>query len=193
MDSFSSFFDSQPGSRSWSYDSLKNLRQISPSVQNHLKRVTSFFLEQTAGSWLETLVIRLTEIHSVFTVLIVVVDSIASQFCFDRCDCTSYEVLGFLISSCWFLWRKIREIELVCPLILALILSLLLRFACNGQDRLSHFLWSLFSLWLYWYALRSVLTDWGCYASCGICRFISLCVVLSLRLRLELTSTCSGT
>ncbi|KAH0899241.1 hypothetical protein HID58_048809 [Brassica napus] len=39
MDSFSSFFDSQPGSRSWSYDSLKNLRQISPSVQNHLKRV----------------------------------------------------------------------------------------------------------------------------------------------------------
>ncbi|XP_009128942.1 bax inhibitor 1 [Brassica rapa] len=39
MDSFSSFFDSQPGSRSWSYDSLKNLRQISPAVQNHLKRV----------------------------------------------------------------------------------------------------------------------------------------------------------
>ncbi|KAJ0242660.1 Bax inhibitor 1 [Hirschfeldia incana] len=39
MDSFSSFFDSQPGSRSWRYDSLKNLRQISPAVQNHLKRV----------------------------------------------------------------------------------------------------------------------------------------------------------
>ncbi|KAL1213967.1 Bax inhibitor 1 [Cardamine amara subsp. amara] len=39
MDAFSSFFDSQPGSRSWSYDSLKNFRQISPSVQNHLKRV----------------------------------------------------------------------------------------------------------------------------------------------------------
>ncbi|XP_010441497.1 PREDICTED: bax inhibitor 1-like [Camelina sativa] len=42
MDAFSSFFDSpQPGGsrRSWSYDSLKNFRQISPSVQNHLKRV----------------------------------------------------------------------------------------------------------------------------------------------------------
>ncbi|KAG7532385.1 Bax inhibitor 1-related [Arabidopsis thaliana x Arabidopsis arenosa] len=39
MDAFSSFFDSQPGSRSWSYDSLKNFRQISPAVQNHLKRV----------------------------------------------------------------------------------------------------------------------------------------------------------
>ncbi|KAF3565296.1 hypothetical protein DY000_02013700 [Brassica cretica] len=39
MESFSSFFDSQPGSRSWSYESLKNLHQISPTVQNHLKRV----------------------------------------------------------------------------------------------------------------------------------------------------------
>ncbi|CAH2046100.1 unnamed protein product [Thlaspi arvense] len=39
MDAFSSFFDSQPGGRSWSYDSLKNFRQISPAVQNHLKRV----------------------------------------------------------------------------------------------------------------------------------------------------------
>ncbi|CAL9241512.1 unnamed protein product [Arabidopsis halleri] len=39
MDAFSSFFDSQPGSRSWNYDSLKNFRQISPAVQNHLKRV----------------------------------------------------------------------------------------------------------------------------------------------------------
>uniref|UniRef100_A0A1J3EZ80 Bax inhibitor 1 n=1 Tax=Noccaea caerulescens TaxID=107243 RepID=A0A1J3EZ80_NOCCA len=39
MDAFSSFFDSQPGSKSWSYDSLKNFRQISPAVQNHLKRV----------------------------------------------------------------------------------------------------------------------------------------------------------
>jgi hypothetical protein len=37
-----SFFDSQPGSRSWSYDSLKNFRQISPAVQNHLKRVSFF-------------------------------------------------------------------------------------------------------------------------------------------------------
>uniref|UniRef100_A0A1J3DWY8 Bax inhibitor 1 n=1 Tax=Noccaea caerulescens TaxID=107243 RepID=A0A1J3DWY8_NOCCA len=39
MDAFSSFFDSQPGSKSWSYDSLNNFRQISPAVQNHLKRV----------------------------------------------------------------------------------------------------------------------------------------------------------
>lgn len=38
MDTFSSFFDSQHGSR-WSYDSLKNFRQISPVVQTHLKRV----------------------------------------------------------------------------------------------------------------------------------------------------------
>ncbi|KAL9368865.1 hypothetical protein Peur_040064 [Populus x canadensis] len=40
MDAFASFFDSQSGSRNrWSYDSLKNLRQISPLVQNHLKQV----------------------------------------------------------------------------------------------------------------------------------------------------------
>ncbi|KAL4029449.1 hypothetical protein IC575_007660 [Cucumis melo] len=40
MDAFSSFFDSQSGSRTrWSYDSLKNFRQISPAVQSHLQRV----------------------------------------------------------------------------------------------------------------------------------------------------------
>lgn len=40
MEAFSSFFESQSGSRnSWSYDSLKNFRQISPVVQNHLKQV----------------------------------------------------------------------------------------------------------------------------------------------------------
>ncbi|KAL8533152.1 hypothetical protein ACS0TY_009413 [Phlomoides rotata] len=40
MDSFTSFFDPQSASRSrWSYDSLKNLRQISPVVQTHLKQV----------------------------------------------------------------------------------------------------------------------------------------------------------
>jgi FtsH-binding integral membrane protein len=40
MEAFSSFFESQSGSRnSWSYDSLKNFRQISPIVQNHLKQV----------------------------------------------------------------------------------------------------------------------------------------------------------
>ncbi|XP_076959375.1 bax inhibitor 1-like [Bidens hawaiensis] len=40
MESFSSFFDSQSASRnSWSYDSLKNFRQISPRVQTHLKQV----------------------------------------------------------------------------------------------------------------------------------------------------------
>ncbi|KAI3828920.1 hypothetical protein L1987_03031 [Smallanthus sonchifolius] len=42
MESFSSFFDSQPQSasrNSWTYDSLKNFRQISPVVQSHLKQV----------------------------------------------------------------------------------------------------------------------------------------------------------
>lgn len=40
MESFTSFFDSQSSSRNrWSYDSLKNLREISPTVQSHLKRV----------------------------------------------------------------------------------------------------------------------------------------------------------
>ncbi|KAJ7952582.1 bax inhibitor 1-like [Quillaja saponaria] len=40
MDAFSSFFDSQSSSRNqWSYDSLKNFRQISPLVQTHLKQV----------------------------------------------------------------------------------------------------------------------------------------------------------
>ncbi|XP_027361561.1 bax inhibitor 1-like [Abrus precatorius] len=36
MDSFSSFFDSR---NRWNYDTLKNFRQISPLVQNHLKQV----------------------------------------------------------------------------------------------------------------------------------------------------------
>ncbi|KAF9625090.1 hypothetical protein IFM89_018702 [Coptis chinensis] len=41
MDSFSSFFPSQSSSRGsrWSSESLKNFRQISPTVQNHLKLV----------------------------------------------------------------------------------------------------------------------------------------------------------
>ncbi|KAF2282732.1 hypothetical protein P3X46_016474 [Hevea brasiliensis] len=40
MDSFASFFDSQSASRNrWTYDSLKNFRQISPVVQAHLKQV----------------------------------------------------------------------------------------------------------------------------------------------------------
>ncbi|GFP96487.1 bax inhibitor 1 [Phtheirospermum japonicum] len=40
MDFFTSFFDSQTSSRNrWSYDSLKNFRQISPVVQTHLKKV----------------------------------------------------------------------------------------------------------------------------------------------------------
>ncbi|KAM6548303.1 hypothetical protein CsatB_019979 [Cannabis sativa] len=39
MDAFTSFFDSQAGSRNWwSYDLLKNLGHISPHVQSHLKR-----------------------------------------------------------------------------------------------------------------------------------------------------------
>ncbi|OVA11294.1 Bax inhibitor 1-related [Macleaya cordata] len=40
MDAFTSFFQGQPSSRNrWNYDSLKNFRQISPVVQNHLKQV----------------------------------------------------------------------------------------------------------------------------------------------------------
>ncbi|KAL2548035.1 Bax inhibitor 1 [Forsythia ovata] len=40
MDTFASFFDSKSASGNrWSYDSLKNLRQISPVVQTHLKQV----------------------------------------------------------------------------------------------------------------------------------------------------------
>ncbi|OAY60119.1 bax inhibitor 1 [Manihot esculenta] len=40
MDAFASFFDSQSTSRNrWTYDSLKNFRQISPVVQTHLKQV----------------------------------------------------------------------------------------------------------------------------------------------------------
>ncbi|XP_065856988.1 bax inhibitor 1-like [Euphorbia lathyris] len=40
MDAFASFFESQSPSRNrWTYDSLKNFRQISPVVQNHLKQV----------------------------------------------------------------------------------------------------------------------------------------------------------
>lgn len=35
---FSSFFESRSAS-GWTYDSLKNLRQISPVVQSHLKQV----------------------------------------------------------------------------------------------------------------------------------------------------------
>ncbi|XP_057477814.1 pre-mRNA-splicing factor cwc-26-like [Actinidia eriantha] len=39
MDAFTSFFESQSSSRnSWTYDSLKNFRQISPIVQSHLKQ-----------------------------------------------------------------------------------------------------------------------------------------------------------
>ncbi|KAK8710669.1 hypothetical protein V6N13_145983 [Hibiscus sabdariffa] len=38
MDAFTSFFDSQSRSN-WSYDTLKNFRQISPVVQAHLKQV----------------------------------------------------------------------------------------------------------------------------------------------------------
>ncbi|GAB4834636.1 Bax inhibitor 1 [Ancistrocladus abbreviatus] len=40
MEAFSSYFQSQSGyGTSWNYDSLKNLRQISPVVQSHLKQV----------------------------------------------------------------------------------------------------------------------------------------------------------
>ena len=43
MDALSSFFGSQSASRNrWSYDSLKNLGQISPVVQTHLKQVLIF-------------------------------------------------------------------------------------------------------------------------------------------------------
>lgn len=43
MDTFSSFYNSYGSTQSrWSYDSLKNFRQISPHVQAHLKKVLIF-------------------------------------------------------------------------------------------------------------------------------------------------------
>ncbi|KAI9087061.1 hypothetical protein K1719_031022 [Acacia pycnantha] len=40
MDAFTSFFDSQSSSRNrWNYNTLKNFREISPVVQNHIKQV----------------------------------------------------------------------------------------------------------------------------------------------------------
>uniref|UniRef100_A0A2N9III5 Uncharacterized protein n=1 Tax=Fagus sylvatica TaxID=28930 RepID=A0A2N9III5_FAGSY len=40
MDTFTSFYKSHgPTAQRWSYDSLKNFRQISPVVQTHLKKV----------------------------------------------------------------------------------------------------------------------------------------------------------
>ncbi|CAK9173309.1 unnamed protein product [Ilex paraguariensis] len=40
MEGFTAFFESASSSRNrWTYDSLKNFRQISPVVQNHLKQV----------------------------------------------------------------------------------------------------------------------------------------------------------
>uniref|UniRef100_A0A5B6ZFF4 Putative bax inhibitor 1-like n=2 Tax=Davidia involucrata TaxID=16924 RepID=A0A5B6ZFF4_DAVIN len=60
MDAFSSFFESQSASRnSWSYDSLKNFRQISPVVQTHLKQVylslCCALIASAAGAYLHIL------------------------------------------------------------------------------------------------------------------------------------------
>ncbi|PON97870.1 Bax inhibitor 1-related [Trema orientale] len=60
MDAFASFFDSQTGSANrWSYDSLKNFRQISPVVQAHLKQVyltlCCTLVASTVGAYLHVL------------------------------------------------------------------------------------------------------------------------------------------
>ncbi|KAA8522171.1 hypothetical protein F0562_012844 [Nyssa sinensis] len=60
MESFSSFFESQSSSgNSWSYDSLKNFRQISPIVQTHLKQVylalCCALIASAAGAYLHIL------------------------------------------------------------------------------------------------------------------------------------------
>ncbi|KAF3448255.1 hypothetical protein FNV43_RR08968 [Rhamnella rubrinervis] len=60
MDAFSSFFDSHSGTRNrWSYDSLKNFRQISPVVQTHLKQVyltlCCTLIASAAGAYLHLL------------------------------------------------------------------------------------------------------------------------------------------
>ncbi|XP_052171402.1 bax inhibitor 1-like isoform X1 [Diospyros lotus] len=60
MDAFSSFFGAQSASRNnWSYDSLKNLRQISPVVQTHLKQVylslCCALIASAAGAYLHIL------------------------------------------------------------------------------------------------------------------------------------------
>jgi FtsH-binding integral membrane protein len=60
MDSFSTFFDSHSGTGNrWSYDSLKNFRQISPVVQTHLKQVyltlCCTLIASAAGAYLHLL------------------------------------------------------------------------------------------------------------------------------------------
>ncbi|KAB5564148.1 hypothetical protein DKX38_004202 [Salix brachista] len=60
MDAFASFFDPESSSRNrWSYDSLKNFRQISPAVQTHLKQVyltlCCALVASAAGSYLHIL------------------------------------------------------------------------------------------------------------------------------------------
>ncbi|PSR91683.1 Bax inhibitor like [Actinidia chinensis var. chinensis] len=60
MDAFTSFFESRSSSRnSWTYDSLKNFRQISPIVQIHLKQVylslCCALIASAAGAYLHIL------------------------------------------------------------------------------------------------------------------------------------------
>ncbi|KAI5328053.1 hypothetical protein PRUPE_5G058500 [Prunus persica] len=60
MDAFTSFFDSQTSSRNrWNFESLKNFRQISPVVQNHLKLVyltlCCTLIASAAGAYLHIL------------------------------------------------------------------------------------------------------------------------------------------
>ncbi|CAH9091898.1 unnamed protein product [Cuscuta epithymum] len=58
MEGFTSFFNPESPNR-WSYDSLKNFRQISPIVQNHLKQVylalCCALLASAAGAYLHVL------------------------------------------------------------------------------------------------------------------------------------------
>ncbi|KAI3968487.1 hypothetical protein MKX01_007797, partial [Papaver californicum] len=61
MDSLASFFQGQQSSRnSWSYESLKNFRQISPVVQNHLKLVylslSCALVSASVGAYLHILI-----------------------------------------------------------------------------------------------------------------------------------------
>ncbi|PQM40819.1 bax inhibitor 1 [Prunus yedoensis var. nudiflora] len=60
MDAFTSFLDSQTSSRNrWNFESLKNFRQISPVVQNHLKLVyltlCCTLIASAAGAYLHIL------------------------------------------------------------------------------------------------------------------------------------------
>lgn len=89
MDAFSSFFESQSASgRHWSYDSLKNFRQISPVVQTHLKQVVMIILYISVDSDIVglygSLLVKIPLSDSTSNFLFVIL-SFAPSFCLSFC------------------------------------------------------------------------------------------------------------